>query len=145
MAHHHKPMMARSRTLVLFAASLALAGCEWKVTSRVGVQVVAPREAGRGDRSLEAPIEGARVSVECPDELEQGLGVTDRAGLLLATAGSPVRVDCTLVVARDGRTLARLPAWRACSIRSGSECRAVEARVRLDIDAAALNARRGGV
>jgi hypothetical protein len=137
-------MMARSHCLVFSAALLALAGCEWKVTSRVGVQVVALREGARGGRSLEAPIEGARVSVECPDELERRLGVTDPAGLLLAIADSAVRVDCTLVVARDGRTLARLPASGACSIRSGSECRAVEARVRLDLAAAARAARRGG-
>ncbi|HZX93305.1 MAG TPA: hypothetical protein VFE90_02230 [Myxococcales bacterium] len=124
--------MSWSRLSVLFTLA-ASAGCEWKVTSRVGVQVMAPLVRAHDDGTRDAPVAGAPVRVECPDGKVERLGTTDAFGWVLVNTRTPVGMDCSIAILRGGHVAAQVPINEACSSREGGECRAFEARVVLDL------------
>src|SRR5262249_12598524 len=70
--HWSEPMTARRLSLV--SVLIVAAACEWKVTSRMGVQVFEPLARTREDGTWQAPVAGAAVRVECPDGTTESLG-----------------------------------------------------------------------
>ena len=111
---------------------LALAGCEWKNTSRVGVQVIAPLAHPRDDGTRESPLGGVSARIECPGGAAESLGSTDASGFILVTTRESVRLDCDLAIDYRGRPFARVAVDEACPIRDGGECRALQVRLMLD-------------
>ena len=122
--------MADSRTWAFIL--LAAAGCEWKVTSRVLLQVTAPLARARDDGTRETPLGGAFASIRCPDGAVEKLGSTDSSGSVLVTTRAPVRLDCDLAVDYRGRPFALVAVGEACSRQEAGECRVLEARLTLD-------------
>jgi len=120
--------MSRWRFLPIL---LAVAGCDWKVTTRVGVQVTAPLPRARDDGTRDAPVPGALVRVECPGGDAQQLGRTDVAGWVLITTRAAVALDCALTIEHGGRSTASIPVSEACTLKEANECRALEVRVGL--------------
>jgi hypothetical protein len=111
---------------------LAAAGCEWKITSRVGVQVMAPLARARDDGTREAPLGGVSARVECPGGASERLGSTDASGSILVTTRAPVRLDCDLAIDYRGYPVARVAVDEACSLKEAGECRVLEVRLTHD-------------
>ena len=89
--------MGIRRTLfipILFAA----AGCEWKTTSRVGVQVTTPLLRARDDGARDAVVGGAKVRVRCPGGAGEDLGSTGAEGWVLVTTRAVVPLTCDLAI-----------------------------------------------
>src|SRR5437868_11698904 len=80
------------------AALFVAAGCETKITSRVGVHAVGVRTSVRNDGPRLAPIQGAAVRVECSGTAGESVGTTDTAGWLLANSATPVDVGCAVSI-----------------------------------------------
>lgn len=116
----------------LFISILLAAGCEWKTTTRVGVQVTTPLPRTRDDGTREAPIGGARVRVRCPGGAGEDLGSAGAEGWVLVTTKAAVPLTCDLAIDYRGHLVALVPASEACSRKEGRECR--EVRVRLIVD-----------
>ena len=112
---------------ILFAA----AGCEWKITSRVGVQVTTPLVRARDDGTREAPLGGVSARIECPGGGGETLGSTDAGGSMLVTTRAPVRLDCDLAIDYRGQPAARVAVDEACSRKESGECRVLEVRLTL--------------
>src|SRR3954465_4725301 len=106
--------MSWSRLSVLFTLA-ASAGCEWKVTSRVGVQVMAPLVRAHDDGTRDPPGAGAPGRVECPDGKVERLGTTDAFGWVLVNTRTPVGMDCSIAILRDGPLAGRVLNNRACT------------------------------
>jgi hypothetical protein len=111
---------------------LAAAGCEWKTTSRVGVQVTTPLLRTRDDSTGDAPAGGARVRVRCPVGAGEDLGSAGAEGFLLVTTRAAVPLTCDLAIDYHGHLLAIVPVSETCFRKEGGECR--EVRVRLIVD-----------
>ena len=111
---------------------LAVAGCEWKTTSRVGVQVTTPLLRTRDDGTRDAPVGGARVRVRCPDGAGEDLGSAGAEGWVLVTTRAPVPLTCDLAIDYRGHLVALVPVSETCSRKEFGECR--EVRVRLIVD-----------
>ena len=111
---------------------LAAAGCEWKTTSRVGVQVTTNLPRTRDDGTRSAPLGGARVRVRCPGGAGEDLGSTGAEGSVLVTTRAAVPLTCDLSIDYRGHLVALVPVSEACSREEGGECR--EVRVRLIVD-----------
>ena len=121
--------VSRFRIIPVF---LAVAGCQWKETTRVGVQVMAPLVHARDDGTREAPLGGVAARVECPGRAAERLGSTDASGAILVTTAAPVRLDCDLAIDYRGRPVARVAAAEACSLEKAGECRVLEVRLTHD-------------
>lgn len=111
---------------------LAAAGCEWKTTSRVGVQVTTPLLRTRDDGTRDAPVGGARVRVRCPGGAGEDLGSAGAEGWVLVTTRAAVPLTCDLAIDYRGHLVALVPVSETCSRKEGGECR--EVRVRLIVD-----------
>src|SRR5215470_15468276 len=114
--------------LSLVPVLMVAAACEWKVTSRVGVQVVEPLQRVRGDGTRENPVAGAGVRIQCPDGAIERLGATDAAGWVLVTTRAPVGLDCDLAIDVDRHSAALVPVAEACAQKESGECRVLEVR-----------------
>jgi len=112
---------------------IAASGCDWKITSRVGVQVMAPLRQARDDGTRDVPIGAARVRVECPNRVGESLGATDASGWVLVVTRTPVGLDCNLAIDSDHRAIALIPVSETCARREAEECRVLEVRVTLDL------------
>jgi len=123
--------MTASR-LSLIPILIAAAGCEYRMTSRVGVQVMAPLQRARDDGTRDAPVGGAVISVKCPSGGGERLGSTDAAGWVLVTTRAPVGLDCDLAVDYRGQPLALVPVNETCSRKEAGGCRVIEVRLALD-------------
>src|SRR4051812_10727708 len=91
------------------AILVAAAGCEWKTTSRVGVQVRAPLARALDGGARDVPVLGAVIRVKCPNGVVEELGSTDANGSVLVTTKSPVFLACDVTVDYRGRTVALVP------------------------------------
>jgi len=118
--------------LWLIPILLAAGGCEWRTTSRVGVQVMVPVQRPSGDGTHDAPAGGAVVGVKCPSGVVESLGSTDAAGWVLVTSKAPVGLDCDLAIDYRGHPSALVPVNQTCSRKEGGECRELELRLTLD-------------
>jgi hypothetical protein len=119
----------RSQAILVLVAA---AGCEWKNTSRVGVQVIAPLARARDDGTRETPLLGASARIACPDGTGEKLGSTDAGGWILVTTRAPVRLECDVAVDYRAQLLTRVAVREACSVQEAGECRGLQIRVMLD-------------
>jgi hypothetical protein len=119
------------RRASFIAILLAAAGCEWKTTSRVAVQVTTPPPRTLADGAREVQIRGARVRVQCPDGTGEDLGSTGAEGSVLVTTRAAVSLACDLAIDHRGNLVALVPVAGTCSREEGGECR--ELRVRLNV------------
>ena len=120
------------RRPLLIPILLATAGCEWKTTSRIGVQVTTPLVRMRDDGTRDAHVGGARVRVRCPGGAGEDLGSTGAEGWVLVTTRAAVPLTCDLAIDYRGELVALIPVGETCSRKEGGECR--DLRVRLNVD-----------
>ena len=109
---------------------LIAAGCEWKTTSRVGVQLTAPLARHVGRRLVS--VGGAAIRVQCPGGTVEKLGSTNADGWVMVTSKAPVRLDCDLAIDYRGHPYALVPVAEACSRKEGIECRVLEVRLMVE-------------
>jgi hypothetical protein len=118
----------------LVALVATLGGCSLNPYSRsVALQV--SRGSASASADGRAPVVGAEVVVEAADGTARSLGRTDQEGRVGEAPVEPVRLDSTIKIV-DATNAVRIPVVDACAVRSGDECRVLDARVRLK-DAAA--------
>src|SRR5437868_3839114 len=111
---------------------VAAAACEWKDTSRVGVQVMAPLVRALDDGTRYVPVLGAVIRIECPNGVVEELGPTDANGWVLVTTRAPVSLGCDVAVDDRGRRVALVRVHETCSRKEAGECRDLDLRLKLD-------------
>ena len=121
------------RRPLLIPILLAAAGCEWKTTSRVGVQVTTPLLRMRADGTRDAYVGGATVRVRCPGGAGEDLGRTGAEGWVLVTSRAAVPLACDLAIEYRGDLVALIPVSQTCWRKEGGECRDVRARLNVDL------------
>ena len=119
--------------LSLIPILIAAAGCEWKISSQVAVQVMAPLLRARNDGTRDAPIGGAVIQVKCPNGVVERLGSTDAAGWVFITTRAPVGLECDLASDYRGYPFALVPVNETCSRKEAGECRELGVRLSLDL------------
>jgi len=121
------------RRLSLIPILIAAAGCEWKITSQVAVQVMAPLLRVRNDGTRDTPIGGAVIQIKCPNGAVESLGSTDATGWVFVTSRAPVGLDCDLAIDYRGHPVALVPVNETCSRKEAGQCRELGVRLSLDL------------